>query len=249
MNIMSQGLTMAAIACALAASGAAAETISVVGTGAQTTASGTEPAQQYYPKAQTAGATLVWSETITRLNSAGSTRTRTNVTTSVANGIATVDASEGGTAVERYTSDADGNRLTRMYLNNGNVCTYAPKRDMLNFPLSVGKTWTTTWQYSCAAGYREFATLNAAVEALEVLAIPAGTFNALRIHYALAITNSNDSQLPGGSTGSAAYNQDYRCWWDVDGGRIVKCDFTYTYPAGAPSNFTKTFSQVATSVQ
>ncbi|MCD9230274.1 hypothetical protein LPV64_15525, partial [Ralstonia pseudosolanacearum] len=152
-------------------------------------------------------------------------------------------------AVERYSSDADGNRLTRTYLNNGNVCTYAPKRDMLNFPLSVGKTWTTTWQYSCAAGYREFATLNAAVEALEVLAIPAGTFNALRIHYALAITNSNDSQLPGGSTGSAAYNQDYRCWWDVDGGRIVKCDFTYTYPAGAPSNFTKTFSQVATSAQ
>lgn len=134
MNIMSQGLTMAAITCALAASGAAAETISVVGTGAQTTASGTEPAQQYYPKAQTAGATLVWSETITRLSSAVSTRTRTNVTTSVANGIATVDASEGGTAVERYSSDADGNRLTRTYLNNGNVCTYAPKRDMLNFP-------------------------------------------------------------------------------------------------------------------
>ncbi|AOE91479.1 hypothetical protein LBM341_03226 [Ralstonia solanacearum] len=74
MNIRSQGLTIAAIA------------------GAQTTASGTEPAQQYYPKAQTAGATLVWSETITRLSSAVSTRTRTNVTTSVANGIATVDA-------------------------------------------------------------------------------------------------------------------------------------------------------------
>ncbi len=129
------------------------------------------------------------------------------------------------------------------------VCTYTPKRDMLNFPLSVGKTWTATWQYACAAGYRESNTLNAEVEALEALTIPAGTFNTLRIRYALAITNSNDWQLPGGSTSSAAYNQDYRCWWDVDGGRFVKCDFTYAYPSGASSDDIKTFSQVATSVQ
>ncbi|MHA6846571.1 hypothetical protein [Ralstonia syzygii] len=66
---------------------------------------------------------------------------------------------------------------------------------------------------------------------------------------ALALTNANDWQLPGGSTGSAAYQQDYRCGWDVDGGRIVKCDFAYSYPSGAPSDFIKTFSQMATSVQ
>ncbi len=248
MNNRGKGLIMLAIACALAVSSiATAETISVIGNGAPPSTAA-DPVQQYYPSTPTVGRTVVWSETSTLLNNTVSTVSHAYVTTSVANGIVTVDSTVNGAASDRYTNDIDGNRLTRTY-KNGNLCTYAPKRDMLNFPLSVGKTWTATWQYSCQAGYQEFATLNAEVEALETLTIPAGTFNALRIHYVLALTNSNDWQLPGGSSGAAAYNQDYRCWWDVDAHRLVKCDFNYAYPSGAPANYVKTFSQVVTAIQ
>ncbi|CAJ0694774.1 hypothetical protein LMG19089_01400 [Ralstonia edaphis] len=210
---------------------------------------------EYSAVAQHVGSTVVWSENSTRLDGSVSTRTRTNVTTAVANGQSTVDSTVDAAATpsERYTYDADNNRLTRTYLNinsgGDNACSYGPVRKMLNFPMSVGKSWQTTWFYSCAAGYHESAALTSTVEGYESLTTPAGTFNTLRVHYVLALTNANDSALPGGSTGTAAYGQDYRCWWHVDTGHFVRCDFAYSYPSGAPSNFLKTFSQVATSVQ
>ncbi|WP_296224099.1 hypothetical protein [Ralstonia sp. UBA689] len=211
----------------------------------------TVPPQEYAAVPARVGAAVVWSETTTRQDGTVVTDTRTNTTTNITNGIATIDSTVNGAASpsDRYTHDADGNRLTRKYLSNGNVCTYTPKRDMLNFPLSVGKSWQTTWQYSCQAGYKESAALTSTVETYEPVTTPAGTFNALRIHYVLALTNSNDMQLQGGTTGAAAYNEDYRCWWDVNGGRLVKCDFVYAYQGAAPSNYVKTFSQEVTSIK
>ncbi|WP_112186235.1 hypothetical protein [Ralstonia sp. GX3-BWBA] len=58
-----------------------------------------------------------------------------------------------------------------------------------------------------------------------------------------------DSQLQGGSTGTAAYDLDERCWWDVDGQRTVKCDISYAYKGTAPTTYLKSVSYVTKSVQ
>ncbi|NMV38853.1 hypothetical protein [Ralstonia insidiosa] len=199
---------------------------------------------------QTVGRVTTWTETTTRLSGATETHERVNTTTAVdANtGVATIPSTVDAVADETYKQDADGNRLSRTYAN-GNVCTYSPKRTLVNFPLSVGKSWTSTWLYSCTAGYTETVNTTSVVEAYEPVTIATGTVNALRIHHIETITKSNDVQLQNGTAGNAAYSMDMRCWWDVAGQRTVKCDLTDTYQGTAPANYVKTFTQVLKSVQ
>lgn len=196
------------------------------------------------------GRVVTQTETGARLDGATNIHERASTTASInsTTGVVTSTSTLDGVADESYSSDADGNRLTRTY-PNGNVCRYTPKRTLLNFPLSVGKTWSSNWQYGCVAGYQEQSSITSTVEAYEPLVTPMGTLNTLRIHHLIATTNSNDSQLQGGTTGTAAYNMDERCWWDVDGQRTVKCEMSYTYKGTAPTNYLKGFSYVTKSVQ
>ncbi|WP_343620860.1 hypothetical protein [Ralstonia sp.] len=195
---------------------------------------------------QTVGRVTTWTETTTQLGGSTGTHQRVNTTTSVdsSTGVATVPSTVDTIADEIYKQDADGNRLARNR-TNGDVCTYSPKRPLVSFPLSVGKTWTATWTYSCTpGGYHETVNATSTVEAYEPVTTPVGVLNALRIHHVQAVTNSNDGNLPSGG-----FSIDMRCWWDVAGQRTVKCDQDFTYKDTAPAYYTKTFSQVLKSIQ
>lgn len=195
---------------------------------------------------QTVGRVTTWTETTTQLGGSTGTHERVNTTTSVdsTTGVATITSTVDTIADDTYKQDADGNRLARTRAN-GDVCTYSPKRPLVSFPLSVGKSWNSTWTYSCTpGGYHETVNATSTVEAYEPVTTPMGTLNTLRIHHVQAVTNSNDGYLPSGG-----YNIDMRCWWDVAGQRTVKCDQDFTYKDNAPTNYTKTFSQVLKSVQ
>jgi len=196
------------------------------------------------------GRVITWKETSNYVDGSTAQKTRVNTTAAVdANtGITTVTSTLNNVTDDTFTQDADGNRLKRTFPNNAS-CTYNPKRNLLNFPLSVGKTWTSGWLYTCTAGYTETVSMTSTVEAYEPVTTDAGTFNTLRIHHIETITKSNDGQLQNGSAGNAAYAIDMRCWWDVAGQRTVKCDNANTYQGPAPANYVKTFSQSMMSVQ
>ncbi|ANH72787.1 putative lipoprotein [Ralstonia insidiosa] len=195
---------------------------------------------------QTAGRVTTWTETTARLSGgAPEVHERVNTTTNVdsTTGYATMPSTVDGVADETYTQDADGNRIKRKR-TDGSICTYTPKRTLVSFPLSVNKSWTSAWMYSCDTGYQETVNATSTVEAYEPVTIASGTFNALRIHHVQSITKSTDGNLPSGT-----YGIDMRCWWDVAGQRTVKCDQTYTYKDTAPANYVKTFSQDLKSVK
>ncbi|KHK57382.1 hypothetical protein PI87_08990 [Ralstonia sp. A12] len=213
----------------------------------------TVPPHEYTSGAQqTVGRVTTWTENFTQVDGTAVTQQRVNTTTAVdsTTGVATIPSTVNTIADEIYKQDADGNRLQRTR-TDGNVCTYSPKRTLVSFPLSLGKSWKSTWTYTCTpGGYHETVNTTSTVEAYEPLTTPMGTLNTLRIHHVEAITNSNDGQLQNGGPGNAAYNIDMVCWWDVASQRTVKCNQAYTYQGGiAPANYTKTFTQVLKSVQ
>ncbi|MDF3883717.1 hypothetical protein P3W83_14770 [Cupriavidus basilensis] len=203
----------------------------------------TVPPHRYAAIAPRVGEAITFNESNLQLNGTTVTKPLTYTTTAIANGIATLVATDAtNTVVETYTQDGDRNRLTRSRPPGTNQCTYAPKRDLYNFPLYVGKTWSPAWTLNCALGYHETAAVNAVVEGFEQLSTPAGTLDTLRIRYVVAYTNSNDVNF-------TTYSENDVCWWSTKYGRAVKCQFDYTYPAGmADLTYKKTYTQVAASV-
>lgn len=207
------------------------------------------PVEQVKAPARALNDSITYTETDIKTDSSSSTYDFTYRVTAL-NTDKSYSQSEtsGGVITRIYSLDSDGNRLSRTSTNNNSYCTYSPKRNRLNFPLYVGKTWTSTWTYSCAAGYREDASITATVDAYEPVTVAAGTFNALRVHSLTSLTNSNDGLLLNGATGTAAYQEDNTCWFAPEVGRIVKCTGNYSYTGAAPANYLKSYVQDATAV-
>lgn len=201
---------------------------------------------------QKVGEVATFAETSLRLGGTGGTQRIAYTTSSITNGIATIKGVDIATNTpdQNYTQDQDRNRLTRTYMNNGNVCTYTPKRDYYNFPMYVGKGWNSTWNYGCAAGYFEKANVQANVLAFEPVTVAAGTYNALRINYVVTYTNSNDALLPNGSSGNATYSETITGWWSPDLGRFVKWVSNYGYATGFTNpTYMKVYTQELQSLQ
>jgi hypothetical protein len=195
--------------------------------------------QQFNPVPPVLGATSSLLETDTYVNGTTSTMTVGRHTTFVSpDGSASTDGlNSSGVVTDHYTLDPNGNRLSRTYADNGNLCSYNPSREYLNFPMSLGKSWTSTWQYSCVAGYHEMANLTATVEAWEPVTVPAGTFNALRVRLNTTLTNSNDTALTNGSTGAATYSIALLAWYVPEKGSYVKYQSTYSYVGFQPPTY------------
>jgi len=200
--------------------------------------------QQYTPKDAVLGATSTYAVSDVYVNSTVKQSTYTRETTVVnPDGSYTSDSKNSSNVVtDTYTANADGNRLSRTYVSGsgivpGNVCTYTPSRQYLNFPMYVGKSWTSTWEYACAAGYHESASLNATVLNAEKVIVPAGTFDALRVQLDTVLTNSNDGNLTGGSTltGQATYRIATIGWYAPSLGQYVKFQRDYTYTGTQPN--------------
>jgi hypothetical protein len=208
--------------------------------------------QRYAAPAQKVGEVATYAETSQRLGGTGGTQHIAYTTTAVNNGIASVTGFniDTNTPDQSYTQDKDRNRLTRTYLNNGNVCTYTPKRNLYSFPMYVGQSWNDTWNYGCVAGYQEKGSIQAKVAGYEPVTTAAGTFNALRINYVITYTSSNDSQLPNGNLGTATYSETITGWWSPEVGRTVKWVSNYGYATGFSNpTYMKVYTQELQSLQ
>lgn len=193
----------------------------------------------------------VWRETQTRRDGSQAVATvRATVTQVQADGRHQVEyrdiSTPPGTPTETRTLDADANRLARSF-PDGTVCTYTPVRELLDFPLHYGKSWSSDWQYECqhngTPGYRETAHAATTVDGYESVTVPQGTHQALRLTTRVALTQSNDANLVLGAQGNAAYAQDIVCWWSVSLQRTVKCRVKYEYVGSAPAHYADTFVQ------
>ena len=196
------------------------------------------------------GETLVFGVTEARRDGVASNHSATYTTASVAgDGSSVQNVVDGnGVLAQTRTLDANGNRLTRTYTSNGNVCSYSPARVDLDFPLYIGKTWTSNWTYACSAGYHEDAASAASIDAYEPVVTAAGTFNALRIRQAITLTNSNDPNLLLGIIGNAAYAIETTCWWSIELKRTVKCEDSTTYVGGAPGTYLSEYVESLVSI-
>jgi hypothetical protein len=120
------------------------------------------------------------------------------------------------------------------------ACTYFPAYSQYTYPLSVGKTYTSTTAYNCggtaAGAYNETKTVVGKVLAYEPVTTPAGIINALKIDLVETITNAS-SGIPGGS-----YKNARTCWIDAASVREIKCDYALTYPIllGLPTTYVST---------
>lgn len=205
--------------------------------------------QQYTPKEAVLGAISTYALSDTYVDSTTQQSTYSRETTVVnPDGSYTSDSKNSSNVVtDTYTANADGNRLSRTYVSGsgivvGNLCTYTPSREYLNFPMYVGKSWASTWEYACTAGYHETANLNATVLNAEQVTVPAGTFDALRVRLATTLTNSNDGNLANGSigTGQATYQIVTIGWYAPTIGQYVKYERTYTYVGMRPNSYIST---------
>jgi hypothetical protein len=90
--------------------------------------------------------------------------------------------------------------------------------------MHVGKTWSGTSTRTCTNGSSLDVSYTRTVAAFQRISVPAGEFDALRIEselsYQLLDPDSN-------------YSVTSTCWWAVQIGRQVKCDYVYHFPEGS----------------
>lgn len=88
-----------------------------------------------------------------------------------------------GTTDERFYTANHGFRDARMRGNH----------EPLQFPLSVGKTWTFNYQFQSNPTTLVSVTQTAVVKGWETVNVPAGTFKALKVEHAGLYTATEDS--------------------------------------------------------
>lgn len=206
--------------------------------------------KQYFAGTKRVGQNNAWTENYTLVDGTAQTRNYNQIvrTLNADGGYGADYVDLSGALLESYTFDRDDNRLRRYTAFNANSCTYSPRRNFFDFPLYVGKSWSTDWLYNCSSGYHENAAHTAQVQALESVTVGAGTFDALRIHFQTQFTNSNDAGLPNGLSGSAAYSQEGTCWWAPALQRMIKCDIESDFGATAPASYRKRYAMNMTAI-
>lgn len=138
-----------------------------------------------------------------------------------------------------YDGFDGSDRYYRTDYVDGRKCQYSVPVAYVSYPMYVGKTWSGETESSCAGKVNNKQTYSRVVEAFESVTVPAGTFDALRIKSVLSFTNSSNPRIPGG-----AFSSVRTCWWAVDIGREVKCEATFTYPAGTEDGVTESWTNV-----
>jgi hypothetical protein len=147
--------------------------------------------------------------------------------------------------VSTQTRTAEGYRTSSFFNAPGNsLCTYTPAYRFYEFPLFVGKTYTSNTLYSCgtASTYSANRSLSGKVTSYEKVTTPAGTFDALKVLINISFTNATD--IPGGNL-----SESFTCFVDSQSGVELKCDYAYTYPSlvGVPTNYSNFGTTLLTS--
>ncbi|MGM9487385.1 hypothetical protein [Ideonella sp. YS5] len=177
--------------------------------------------------APVAGELSMWKSTLTLGNGTiedMSYRTRTTLLDNGAYGLDMGGVDFPDTYYTRSLYDAQDGYLGWQPIDLAGGCLYDQAVIQFSFPMHVGKTWTGEATRTCASGATFTMDYSRTVEAFQKITVPAGTFDALRVK--AAITYTNVTGLEGGT-----YTSTSTCWWAVDLGRRVKCDYVYHYPA------------------
>jgi hypothetical protein len=182
-------------------------------------------ARRFLPVPRQPGDSEVWRSEFVRAGEEPQTRTyRHDTTHFTAPGIAFVVTSrlDDGKPIAYTEFDGDDNAVSRAFVSydaDGNDypadCRFAPPVAEFVFPLHVEQRWQMSWRATDCIDLNSGSGMAAGeVEAYETVSVPAGTFEALRIH--LGITPADG--LAGGLV-----RTDRRCWWSDKLGRLVKC--------------------------
>lgn len=148
---------------------------------------------------------------------------------------------------DSYTSRTDYDAQDRTLGTRGLVgihtCSYSTPVAWYNYPMQVGATWSGEAERTCDGETLNKQAYVRTVEAFERVTVPAGTFDAVRVKSVVNFTVYTDPSIPGGQ-----YTYTRTCWWAVDIGRHVKCIGEYDYPDGTPDYYTRSSTEILTSL-
>ena len=135
-----------------------------------------------------------------------------------------IASTPGAYSQSRSLYDAQDRYLGFVNTATGSECRYDNPVAFVSYPLHVGQTWSGDAKRVC--GFQTFAQqYSRSVEAYERVVVPQGSHDALRIkaeaHYSVTYSDPN---VPG-----YGYTTNSTCWWAVDLGRNVKCDYVFHY--------------------
>jgi hypothetical protein len=98
--------------------------------------------------------------------------------------------------------------------------TYDPDKGLLEFPLTVGKSWDNRSVRHWDSGWSTVVSAHATVDAFENVQVDAGSFEA----YKIVVHGLNKAKLGGGSAG----HFDITYWYAPSAKRIVKYVYQWT---------------------
>ncbi len=140
-----------------------------------------------------------------------------------------VNGTTYSTLTESRTENDSGQILSYSYTPANGIqvtCTVAPHGTGPNYPLAVGQAWTLNYAITCGTATPPPYTQTGFVVGIESVAVPAGTFSAVKLQSTLTWTDVN------GTTRTEAITT----WRDVGTAIIVKRVINIAYSGTALLN-------------
>jgi len=134
---------------------------------------------------------------------------------------------------QRQSYDAQDRYLGFSALGADVDCTYDQPVAQISYPMQVGRSWSGATHRGCGdMNYLNFdMSYVRTIEAFERITVPEGSHETLRVHSDLTYTNVSDDPNDG-------HTQTNTCWWAVDLGRHIKCEYVNHYSDGKTSTQT-----------
>jgi hypothetical protein len=167
---------------------------------------------------------ISYTETVTAVNADGSYVVQQQDPA----GPSIVDGVNWAVADETVQNNAVGQTTSYSYTNGSGttvVCIETPHGAGPDYPLSVGMTWSLTYQISCNDGAATQYQQDGTVLDLESVTVPAGTFNALKLQSTVTFTDSQGTQR----------TQTITNWRDVQSSVSVKESVSIAYAGTLPT--------------
>ncbi len=162
-------------------------------------------------------------DTVTAVNGDGSyvyTRDDPNHNSPVING------TSYAIVTESITTDGAGHTQSFSYPSALVTCTFSPHGAGPDYPVKVGQTWSLNFVSTCGNAAPISYSETGSVSGIDSVAVPAGTFVAIRLESTITHTNAN------GTT----YTESITTWRGVNTGGTVKTIDSIRYSGTVPTN-------------
>jgi hypothetical protein len=203
----------------------------------------TVAAKEFDRVARVDGETETWSTTTT--DSAGAPRVTTRLDRTVlmdagGYGIESEDAETGASFGVRTLYDSQDRVLGYRYIASGEDCLNDKPVVMVEYPLQVGKSWSSDTKQLCSSFQSVEDHSSGTVEAFERIVVPQGSHDTLRLRYEGRSTST--SIYP--TVPPFVFSWTATCWWAVDVGRMVKCETATQGSDGSSSQITSVLTDL-----